>query len=112
MIKRRYRDANVGIGAQKMLPAVKLGWTDVGFGEQFEQDRNLAPFSGGPGCAYVVVRLIPVAKTSQPEAITLTVTPYAAEPSKDQTVTFENLPLPPRQPVDDLRAAEVEVIEH
>lgn len=92
-------------------PAILVEGVGSG-GERYKQDSNLAPFSGGPGCAYVVVRLIPVADTALPDAITLTVTPYAESPSEDQTVIFENLPLPSRQPVDDLRAAEVEVTEY
>ncbi len=79
-------------------------------GERYEQDRNMGPFFGGPGCAYVVVRLIPLAETPQPASITLTIAPYTDSPSEGQSVTFENLPLPP--PVDDVRAAEIEVIQH
>jgi hypothetical protein len=81
-------------------------------GERYDQDSNFGPFFGGPGCAYAVVRLIPVAETPQPDSITLTVTPYAGSPSQGQTLTFENLPLPPRQPVDDLRAEETDVIQY
>jgi hypothetical protein len=47
-----------------------------------------------------------------PRTVTLIVHPYAKGVSEDQSVTFRNLPLPPRQNTDDLFAAETEVIQY
>jgi hypothetical protein len=44
--------------------------------------------------------------------VTLTVQPAAREPYADQVLVFPNIPLPPRQEVDDLFAAETEVIQY
>jgi hypothetical protein len=80
-------------------------------GERYHQtDRG--PFFGAPGLARAVVTLEPENRGATPRSITLTVTPYPADPSEDQSVTFRNLPLPPRQDVDDLLATETEVIQY
>ncbi len=81
-------------------------------GERYTQHTEIGPFAGGLGVAYAVVYLEPERATPQPRSITLTVTPYPASPSEGQSVIFENIPLPPRQPVDDVRAQAIEVIEY
>ena len=47
-----------------------------------------------------------------PRSVTLTIYPYPQGKTTDQSVTFRNIPLPPRQNVDDLCAAEMEVIQY
>ena len=80
-------------------------------GERYDQtDRG--PFFGAPGLARAVVTLEPENRGATPRSITLTVTPYPADPSEDQSVTFYNIPLPLRQNVDDVFAAETEVIQY
>jgi hypothetical protein len=46
------------------------------------------------------------------QTLTLTVRPANREPYADQSVTFRNIPLPPRQHTDDLFATETEVIQY
>lgn len=99
------------VGPYKSQPPARVEALDSN-GERYKQDMNLGNSCGGPGCFYAVIRLIPLGETPQPDSITLTLSNYADSPSEVQSVTFENLPLPPRRPVDDLRAAEIEVIEY
>ncbi len=49
---------------------------------------------------------------ADPRTITLTISPYPRSWSEGQSVTFDNVPLPPRQDVDDVFEAETEVIQY
>jgi hypothetical protein len=84
----------------------------VGSGEeQYTQDNAYGCYNAR-GSGYWITTLIPSDRGRHPRSITLSVTPYPDPPSADQSATFPNIPLPPRQNTDDLFAAETEVIQY
>jgi len=80
-------------------------------GEQYSQDNRFGCYNARHS-GYWTTTLKPAKPNSYPRSITLTIWPYPESPSEDQSVTFYNIPLPPRQNVDDLFAAETEVIQY
>jgi hypothetical protein len=77
-------------------------------GERYEQQNGYS-CSNARHAGYWTTTLEPESESSQPASITLTIRPYAHGPSEGQSVTFRNVPLPPRQDVDDVMAASREV---
>jgi len=80
-------------------------------GSRYSQS-NVGPFMGGPGVAFAATPLQAEDAGARPKSVTLTIWPYPSSPSEDQSVTFRNIPLPPRRDVDDVQAAEREVIQY
>ena len=79
--------------------------------EQYDQQGYFTCFNARHS-GYWTTSLKPARPSSYPRSITLTIWPYPESPSEDQSVTFYNIPLPPRQNVDDVFAAETEVIQY
>ena len=67
---------------------------------------------GPPGRACLTVTLIRKSRIGRPNSLTFTYYPCPVGPTADQSVTFSNLPLPPRQNVADVEKASVEVIQY
>jgi len=72
-------------------------------GEQYEQ-QNCYTCYNARHAGYWTTTLKPESENSMPQAITLTIRPYPEDPSADQSVTFQNVPLPSRQDADDVAA--------
>ena len=70
------------------------------------------------GCAnrdtvgYWVTTLERQRSDAQPRTVTLTIYPYWSGDSKTQSVTFADVPLPPRQNVDDVVDASRQVVRY
>ncbi|NIR01080.1 MAG: hypothetical protein GTN78_12915 [Gemmatimonadales bacterium] len=72
---------------------------------------------GGPWSSYFLVSygtatLVREQGEGNARTVTVTIYPYPRGETADQSVTFPNIPLPPRQDVDDVFAAETEVIQY
>jgi len=61
---------------------------------------------------YWTTTLKPEDPGALPRSLTLTIWPYRESPSEEQFVVFPNVPLPPRQDVNDLYAAEKRVVQY
>jgi len=75
---------------------------------QADGHRFVGSYSGG----YWTVILRREGGVGTPRNVTMTVYADPESPTSDQSVTFRNVPLPPRQDPDDLFAAETEVIQY
>ena len=91
-------------------PALEVQAVGSG-GEPYEQLNGYSCYNARHS-GYWTTTLKPVNAAAQPRAITLTIRPYPRDPCRDQWVTFRNVPLPPRQDVDDVYAAAREVTQH
>jgi len=80
-------------------------------GEEYTQQNYFGCFNARHS-GYWTTTLKPANAESRPRSITLTIWPYKESPSEDQSVTFRNIPVPPRQDVDDVMAASTEVIQY
>jgi len=80
-------------------------------GEQYEQQRYFSCYNARHS-GYWTTTLKPLKPDAHPRSLTLTIWPYPDSPSDDQSVTFYDVLLPPRQNVDDLFAAETEMIQY
>lgn len=79
-------------------------------GERYVQQDGYSCYNARHA-GYWTTTLKPESESSRPATITLTIRPYPESPSADQSVTFRNVPLPPRQDVDDVMAASREVVQ-
>ena len=80
-------------------------------GERYTQDNGYGCFNARHS-GYWTTTLKPANAESRPRSVTLTIWPYKESPSEDQSVTFRNIPVPPREDVDDVMAASTEVIQY
>jgi len=80
-------------------------------GERYEQLDGYSCYNARH-TGYWTTTLKPANEAANPWAVTLTIRPYPRDPCRDQSVTFRNVPLPPRQDVDDVMVAAHEVIQH
>ncbi len=101
-----------GVAIHSSAPPLGVKATGSG-GEHYTQDSHFGcSYHYSRHSVYWVTTLIPADRDRHPRSFTLTVTPDPEAPSADQSVTFRNIPLPPRQNTDDLFAAETEVIQY
>ena len=98
--------------SRNMNSGVPLRVEGVGSnGKGYAQRRVFSCFNDSV-VGYWTTTLTPGNPNAHPRTITLTVWPYPKGASEDQSITFNNIPLPSRQNAEDPHAAATEVIQY
>jgi hypothetical protein len=110
-LSRQWKDESTLSRYMDSAPVIWVQAADNAGGRYTQLNRFSCYNTGTVG--YWTTTLQRSSAAGNPSTVTLTVYPYVRKGrSPGQSVSFRNIPLPPRQNTDDLFAAETEVIQY